>query len=84
VAHRPEPSTPIDQQAVAVNAQHAALDLVGAADHQAVTRADAAHPLKATARHTTLSPTWTAPTLTLPPRVRGIRQPPPVTARPGS
>ena len=28
---RPQPSVPLDQQAVAIDAQHAALDLVGAA-----------------------------------------------------
>jgi hypothetical protein len=43
VPHRPEPSAPIDQQAVAVDAQHAALDLVGAADRQAVAGADVGH-----------------------------------------
>jgi hypothetical protein len=43
--HRPEPSAPIDQQAVAVDAQHAALDLVGTADRHAVAGADAAHGL---------------------------------------
>jgi hypothetical protein len=34
--HRPVPSAPIDQQAVAVDAQHAALDLVGGVGRQAV------------------------------------------------
>jgi hypothetical protein len=36
MAHRPEPSTPLDQQAAGIDAQHAALDLVGAADDQAI------------------------------------------------
>jgi hypothetical protein len=36
VPHRPEPSAPIDQQAVAVDAQQTALDVLGAADRRAV------------------------------------------------
>src|ERR1700716_2296823 len=37
------PSAPIDQHAVAGDAQHAALDLVGTPDRQAVAGADVAH-----------------------------------------
>ncbi len=40
--HRPEPSAPIDQQVVAVDAQHAALDPAGAGGRQAVAVADVA------------------------------------------
>jgi hypothetical protein len=32
VAHSPEPSAPIDRQAVAIDTQHAAVELVVAAD----------------------------------------------------
>jgi hypothetical protein len=42
VPHRPQPFAPIDQQAVAVDAQHAALDLVGAVGRQAGGVADVA------------------------------------------
>jgi hypothetical protein len=48
VAHSPESSGSIDQQAVVVDAQYAALDLVGAAGRQAVGGAEVAHWSKAT------------------------------------
>ena len=53
VAHRPEPSAPLDQQAVPVDEEHAALDVVGAANRELIAWSDVAHPWKATV----LSPT---------------------------
>jgi hypothetical protein len=48
VALRPETATPINQHSVAVNAQHAALDLLSAADSEVIARTDMAHLLKGT------------------------------------
>jgi hypothetical protein len=41
--HRPEPSAPIDEQAVAIDVKHAALDLVGASGRQAGGGTEVAH-----------------------------------------
>lgn len=48
VALRPEPATPIDEHSVAVDPQHAPLDVVGVADDEVVAWADVAHSLKGT------------------------------------
>ena len=40
MAQSPEPAAPIDQQAVAIDAQHAALDRVGIVDGEVVAWAE--------------------------------------------